>query len=158
MKVVVRFNSEQETMDFASKLALVLKKGTVITLKGNLGAGKTVFAKGIGKGLGIKQEITSPTFNILKCYFDGKLPFYHIDAYRLEDSKNKDIGLEEVIDGDGVCLIEWPMFIEEFIDKHIDVEIEIVDACKRNFIFDFNDNTYDNVLSFIREYTKCKNC
>ena len=69
---------------------------------------------GVAKGLNIEGDIISPTFNIMKCYFGGDLPLYHIDAYRLED-QNIELGLEEYIEGDGVCFIEWPKYIEELI-------------------------------------------
>lgn len=150
MKVSVSLNNVNETLNLAFNLSKLLKPNQVITLNGNLGAGKTVFAKGLAKGLNIKQEITSPTFNILKCYFDGDLPFYHIDAYRLEDSLNKDIGLEEVIDGDGVCLIEWPIFIQEMIDSSLNINIEIVNENKRIFTFESSDEQYEEIFNFLR--------
>ena len=99
--------SLNDTNKIGKLIASCLFKGAVISLDGDLGAGKTTFTKSLGEYLGVKEEISSPTFNILKCYFDGTLPLYHIDAYRLEDGINMDIGLEEVIEGDGVCVIEW---------------------------------------------------
>lgn len=152
MKVKMLLNGEQETLKLASELVLHLQKNSVITVNGNLGAGKTVFAKGLGKGLKIKSEITSPTFNILKCYFDGTLPFYHIDAYRLEDSKNSDIGLEEVIDGDGICYIEWPKFINYLIDESLNININILSDHEREFVFESESNKYKNALEFLRGY------
>ncbi len=85
MKVELITNSKEETISLGKELSNYLFKGDVLLLKGDLGAGKTTFVKGIGLGLGIKDEINSPTFNILKCYFNKPLPLYHIDAYRLED-------------------------------------------------------------------------
>ena len=115
MFIEIISDSKEKTLKIGNFVAKKLFPGSVITLTGDLGAGKTTFTKGVGEGLGIKDEINSPTFNILKCYFDGSLPLYHIDAYRLEDSPNTNIGLEEVIEGDGVCVIEWGKFIEELI-------------------------------------------
>lgn len=117
-------HSAKQTKDFAELIATMFVPGDIVTLTGDLGAGKTTFVSGVAKALRIDGDILSPTFNIMKCYFNGKIPMYHIDAYRLEDG-NKDIGLEEFIEGDGVCLIEWPNFIKEFLvlDK---LEVRIV--------------------------------
>lgn len=103
-------HTQEETKEFGSFLSPFLKPGDVILLKGDLGAGKTTFVNGVGKGLQVQDDVLSPTFNIMKCYFDGRIPMYHIDAYRLE-GQNIELGLEEYIEGDGVCLIEWPDFI-----------------------------------------------
>lgn len=149
-------SSKEETISFGVKISSFLVKGDVITLNGDLAAGKTTFVKGVGKGLGIKDEINSPTFNILKCYFNKPLPLYHIDAYRLEDvnEENKNIGLEEVIYGDGVCLVEWPQFIKEFLDFNtlLSVEIKVIDENKREFIFSTNnDEHYEKLFNFLGE-------
>lgn len=152
MQETIYLKNENETIDLAKNLTKVLTRNTVIALNGNLGAGKTLFAKGIAKGLNIKQEVTSPTFNILKCYFDGVLPFYHIDAYRLEDSLNLDIGLEEVIDGNGICVIEWPNFIKDLLYSFINVDIEIVSPTERIFVFSSEDMKYKSVFDFLRGY------
>lgn len=154
MKIKLITNNKEETISLGKKISNYLIKGDVLLLKGDLGAGKTTFVKGVGLGLGIKDEINSPTFNILKCYFNKPLPLYHIDAYRLEDvsSENKNIGLEEVIDGDGVCVIEWPMFIEEFIDfnKTLDITIHSIDDNKRSISFETNnDDHFKKLYSFL---------
>ena len=113
----IRFqtHSLEETKNIGSLLASNLFKGAVITLSGDLGAGKTTFTGGVAKALGIDEKVTSPTFNIMKCYFHARIPLFHIDAYRLEEGTNTDIGLEEFIEGNGVCIIEWPNFIEKLI-------------------------------------------
>ena len=111
----IRSNSQEETMALAEKIAANVKEGMVITLKGDLGAGKTTFTKGIGKGLGIKKAISSPTFTIMKIY-QGNMPLYHIDAYRLEEHF-QDLGFEEYVNGDGLCVVEWADFIEEILPK-----------------------------------------
>lgn len=150
MEKSVILKSEEDTLILAQQIASTLKRGSVITLNGNLGAGKTIFAKGIAIGLHISQVVTSPTFNILKCYFDGTIPFYHIDAYRLEDrSSTKNIGLEEVIEGDGICVIEWPIFIKNLILSPLNVKIEIIDTNTRKFIFSSNDKKYEEVFAFL---------
>lgn len=124
-------HSFTETMNLGNIIAKYVFPSFVITLDGDLGAGKTTFVKGLASSMGVKEKVTSPTFNILKCYFIKPLPLYHIDAYRL-DSGNKDIGLEEFIEGDGVCVIEWPNFIEEMIsDNVLNINIKTIDDDKR---------------------------
>ena len=123
--------NKSDTQELGKLIAKHSFKGEVITLKGQLGAGKTTFSQGFANGLNIKGVINSPTFNIVKCYFDSLLPLYHIDAYRLEDL-HQDLGLEEYIEGDGVCLIEWAEFIKEVIpDELLKIEIEILENEER---------------------------
>lgn len=104
-------NGFEDTMMYAFKIAKILSRGQVLLLNGDLGAGKTTFVKGLAKGLDIKETIKSPTFNIVKCYFKANIPLFHIDAYRLEDAKY-DIGLDEYIEGNGICAIEWSKYID----------------------------------------------
>lgn len=143
MKYKLISNNKEETIALGKFIAAYLTRGDVITLEGDLGAGKTTFVKGVGLALGITQEINSPTFNILKCYFVKPLPLYHIDAYRLEgvDDENKNVGLEEVIEGDGVCLIEWPKFIEEKLlgIEVLKIVINMLDNEKRSFVIESNN-------------------
>lgn len=116
-------SNKEETMELGEIIAKYVFPSLVITLTGDLGAGKTTFVKGLATAMGVKEKVTSPTFNILKCYFLKPLDLYHIDAYRL-DSGNKDIGLEEFIEGEGVTVIEWPNFIKEMIPSQV-LEINI---------------------------------
>ncbi len=110
--------SEQETYDFAYSLAQNAKSGDIYCLCGDLGVGKTVFTKGFAKGLGIDEHITSPTFTIVNEYA-GSLPLYHFDVYRIADPDEMyDIGFDEYIFGEGVCLIEWANLIEELIPEN----------------------------------------
>ena len=94
MEITLFSHSKEETQNIAFNVAKFLNVPSLLTLDGDLGAGKTQFAKGVAKFLNIKESVSSPTFNILKCYFSGDVPFYHIDAYRLEFGVNVDIGLE----------------------------------------------------------------
>jgi tRNA threonylcarbamoyladenosine biosynthesis protein TsaE len=103
--------SSEETMEFAAKLAEKLQKKDVITLEGDLGAGKTTFTKGLAKGLGIQRNVNSPTFTIIKEY-QGRLPLYHMDVYRLEDTF-EDLGFDEYFEGNGVTVVEWAHLIKE---------------------------------------------
>ncbi|MFG6117572.1 tRNA (adenosine(37)-N6)-threonylcarbamoyltransferase complex ATPase subunit type 1 TsaE [Halobacillus sp. MO56] len=122
--------SAQQTMELARKLGERLQAGDVLTLEGDLGAGKTTFSKGLGQGLGVKRTINSPTFTIVKEY-EGRIPLYHIDAYRLEDSE-EDIGFEEYFQGDGVTVVEWAQFIQEYLpERRLDLTITYLDESGR---------------------------
>ena len=137
LKYKVISKSASETQRLAAKIMLNLRPGDVVVLTGDLGAGKTTFVGGALAALGYNEHVISPTFNILKCYFEVKPNVFHIDAYRLED-QNIDIGLDEYIESNGVTFIEWPKFIEPIIpNKHLEVsfrrisdnerEIEVID-------------------------------
>ena len=95
------------------KIGQQLVAGDVLVLDGDLGAGKTTFTKGLAAGLEIPDIIKSPTFTIIHEYQDGRLPLYHMDAYRLENGGAEDLGLEEYFDGDGVSVVEWAEFVED---------------------------------------------
>lgn len=106
--------NEEETIRTGATFAGDLTAGDIIALYGDLGTGKTQFVKGVCRGLGVAEHITSPTFVILNEYLGGKLPVYHFDFYRLRSrSELREIGFEEYLDGDGVCLLEWANRIEE---------------------------------------------
>lgn len=123
MEKVYTVITPDETKRLARKLALLLRPNDVITLTGDLGAGKTTFTQGFGEGLGVKRIINSPTFTIVKEY-QGEKPLYHIDAYRLEDSE-EDIGFDEYFNGHGITVVEWPQFIEPFLpDERLEISIE----------------------------------
>ena len=143
--------SKDETQELGRLIARFSFVGEVITLKGQLGAGKTTFSQGFANGLGIKGVINSPTFNIVKCYFDSTLPLYHIDAYRLEDL-HQDLGLEEYIEGDGVCLVEWAEFIEEVIPNELlKINIEILENEERLVTIDAFGDKYVELLKKVKE-------
>ncbi|MBM7646583.1 tRNA threonylcarbamoyladenosine biosynthesis protein TsaE [Scopulibacillus daqui] len=119
-----------ETMALAEKLAEHLTPGDVLTLSGDLGAGKTTFTKGIAKGLGIKDVINSPTFTIIKEYHGGKMPLYHMDVYRI--NSDEDLGFDEYLDGDGITVVEWADNIASWLPDHLlKVEIEHLGETKR---------------------------
>ena len=113
---VYETNGPEETMRTGRMLGESAAPGQVYALVGDLGVGKTVFTKGFAEGLGIEEPVNSPTFTILQIYEEGRLPLYHFDVYRIEDPEEmEEIGLDEYIDGDGVCLIEWANRIEEIL-------------------------------------------
>ena len=118
MEKIFVSNSAEETMNLGKKLAKVAPSGSVFCFTGDLGAGKTTLVRGIAQALNIKSVVQSPTFNIMKIYFDGERPLIHIDAYRLADV-NTDIGLDEYIGYEtGITVIEWPDFIKELIPSN----------------------------------------
>ena len=125
--MVTEFESgtPEETYEFGMKLGREARPGQVYTLNGDLGAGKTVFAKGFAKGLGIDDTVSSPTFTILQVYESGRYPLYHFDVYRIADSSEMDeIGFDEYVYSEGISLIEWAEYIEDILpDKYIRVDI-----------------------------------
>ncbi|MCR4693977.1 MAG: tRNA (adenosine(37)-N6)-threonylcarbamoyltransferase complex ATPase subunit type 1 TsaE [Pseudobutyrivibrio sp.] len=123
---VFETNSAEETEKLGKKIAENAKPGQVYTLIGDLGVGKTVFTQGFATGLAIPESICSPTFTIVQVYDSGRLPFYHFDVYRIGDVEEMDeIGYEDYVYGDGVCLIEWANLIEEILpENHTRVTIE----------------------------------
>ncbi|SHG15073.1 tRNA (adenosine(37)-N6)-threonylcarbamoyltransferase complex ATPase subunit type 1 TsaE [Ornithinibacillus halophilus] len=127
--------TEIETKRLAENLAQLLKPGDVITLEGDLGAGKTTFTKGLANGLGIKRTVSSPTFTIVKEY-EGELPLYHMDVYRLEGSE-EDIGFDEYFNGSGITVVEWAHFIEDYLpEERLNVNIEYKDEHSRVLTFE----------------------
>lgn len=151
MKVVFITKNKEETKELGKKFSSLLNREDVILLKGDLGAGKTTFVSGVAKGLGIEDDIISPTFNIMKCYFNGKIPLYHIDAYRLED-QNVEIGLDEYIEGDGACFIEWPQFIEELIpDEVIEITLKTISDTNREITIESENKKYEHLLNALKE-------
>ncbi len=124
--------SEEETIAFAEGLAKELDAGYLVLLSGELGAGKTRFAKGIAKGLEVKEAVTSPTFTIVNEY-EGRIPVYHIDLYRLESFPLEDISLEEMLE-EGVVMVEWwekdkDLFLS--IKPRVEVYLKVLSESKR---------------------------
>ena len=118
-------NSESETLAIGRRLGEEASPGDIYLLDGDLGVGKTVLAKGFAEGLGISEPVTSPTFTIVHEY-EGRLPLYHFDVYRIGDPDEMyDIGFDEYLFGDGVCLIEWPERVQELLpDTAVRIVIE----------------------------------
>ena len=132
-------NSTDRLAEIVSSLVF---EGFLILANGDLGAGKTRFAKSFAAFLGVKDNVTSPTFNILKCYKGDLYDFYHIDAYRLEGIK-QDLGLEEFIEGDGVCFIEWGEYLNYLLpQEYLKIDITINNDNSRNFTISGNGDKY----------------
>lgn len=124
--MIYESNSEKETFELGVKTGCNAEPGDVYTLIGDLGVGKTVFTKGLARGLGIEEPVSSPTFTIVQVYEDGRLPFYHFDVYRIGDIEEmEEIGYEDCIYGQGVTLIEWADLIREILpEKYVQITIE----------------------------------
>ena len=154
MKYTFVSYSENDTKAFARKLARKLKVGDIVLLTGDLGAGKTTLVSGVLEELGYKDHVISPTFNILKCYFEVDPHLYHIDAYRLE-GQNIDIGLEEYIEGDGITFIEWPIFIMSIIpNKHLTISLHRLDDNTRRVEIDDPTDSYNEIIMEISKEIK----
>ena len=133
MVKIIETNQEKETFALGMEMGKMAKAGQVFTLVGDLGVGKTVFTKGLAKGLEIDEPISSPTFTIVQVYDDGRLPFYHFDVYRIGDIEEMDeIGYEDYVYGEGVSLIEWANLIEEILPEHY-TEIRIEKDLDKGF-------------------------
>jgi len=123
--VCVISRKSAETEYIGQRMAKFLQPGDFISLNGELGAGKTVLSQGIAKGLGIEEPITSPTFTIIQEYHTGRLPFYHMDVYRLNSIKEMDdLGYEEYFYGEGITVVEWGNRIDEILpEEYLEIEI-----------------------------------
>ena len=117
--------SAAETELLGARLAELLRPGDVIALRGGLGAGKTAFTRGLARGLGIEEAVTSPTYTIVNEYPQGRLPLFHFDMYRLRDAEELfDLGWEDYLDRSGVCAVEWSENVWEALEDPIVVSIE----------------------------------
>ena len=144
MQYKITAYSEDETIELAQNIESEKFPNMVICLEGDLGSGKTVFAKAFAKANGINENITSPTFNIIKEY-DGELKLYHMDVYRLSDIK-QDIGIPEYFIKKGVCIIEWADLIEYLLPKNrLDIRIKIIDEDTRQFVITPHGNKYEDL-------------
>ncbi len=146
MKVLhIQTDSSSSTLAFGKKIGEKVSKGMVILLQGDLGAGKTTLTQGIARGLNITRNVTSPTFNILKIY-NGRMPLYHIDAYRMEGLK-QDLGLDEFLEEDGLTVIEWSQFVPELIPhQYLQITISLHDGDTRNFDLEAVGEFYEKFL------------
>ena len=118
-------HSADETQALGKKLAESLRPGDVIAYFGDLGAGKTAFTRGIAEGLGVSEQVTSPTYTIVNEYLSGRLPLFHFDMYRLGSSDELfDIGWEDYLARGGVCAVEWSENVEDALQDAIRITIE----------------------------------
>lgn len=116
-------NCIDDTYAIAVEFSKTLKRGDILTLTGELGSGKTAFTSGIVKGLGSSNCVSSPTFTIVNEYLNGPIPIYHFDLYRLNDEDDLyDIGIDEYLYGDGICVFEWPAIVKSLAESYYEIE------------------------------------
>ena len=140
---------EMDTLELAQNIESEKFPNMVICLNGELGTGKTVFAKGFAQALGIEETITSPTFNIVKEYDTGELPLYHMDVYRLEDNKDN-IGIKDYFNNGGITIIEWADMIEdELPEERLDINFRFVDENTRILSFKPHGKIYEDVCNSV---------
>ena len=137
-------HSPEETEKIGAALAQKLNAGTVIAYRGDLGAGKTAFTRGLARGLGYKESVTSPTYTIVNEYLGGRLPLFHFDMYRLGSADDLwDIGWEDYLDRGGVCAVEWSENVQEAMEGAISVSIDKLDENTRRITIEGGDTLAD---------------
>ena len=143
-------HSAEQTQRLGMRLGTLLEPGDVICLSGDMGAGKTMFSIGIGRGWGTETPVTSPTFTLIH---EHRRPqdsnrLFHIDCYRLNTAEDADqIGLDDILDGHGPVIVEWPEHIEEALpEKRLWIELRIMEPTRRNFIFNASGERYEHLL------------
>ncbi len=138
--LICRTNLDTERLGVI--IGSLVKPGTVITLSGELGSGKTTLAKGMGKSLQLKRPVTSPTFTLMKEY-EGRIPVYHIDTYRIKGTQEA-LGFNEIIYGSGLSIIEWPDTIADLLpDEYLSIEINYIDEGSRELVLNAYGRKYE---------------
>ena len=137
-------NAPEETEAVGAALGKILKPGTILAYRGDLGAGKTAFTRGLAKGLGCHEIVTSPTYTIVNEYLSGRLPLFHFDMYRLSSSDDLwDIGWEDYLDRGGVCAVEWSENVDDAMESSLYVTIEKLGAEQRRITMEGGDGLAD---------------
>ena len=140
---------EEDTLELAENLESEKFPGMVICLDGELGSGKTVFVKGFAKSLGITENITSPTFNIVKEYETGELPLNHMDVYRLEDT-DETIGFNDYFKSEDITIIEWAELIkDQLLDERLDIKFKVIDENTRVLVLKPHGQKYEDVVNYV---------
>ena len=148
MEYKITTRGEIDTIEFAQNLESEKFPNMVICLNGELGSGKTVFTKGFANALGIKENITSPTFNIIKEY-DGELPLYHMDVYRL-DGNTEGVGIEDYFTKGGVVIIEWANTIKDILPaERLDIKIKVAGENSRVLIITPRGKAYEELCEAV---------
>lgn len=148
MEYKITTHSELETIELAQNFESEKFPNMIICLDGELGSGKTIFTKGIANALGIKESITSPTFTIIKEY-DGELPLYHMDVYRL-DGNTDGIGIEEYFTKGGVVVIEWSNTIKDILPKErLEIKFKVIDENKRLLVLTPYGKQYEDLCEAV---------
>ena len=148
MEYKITSKSEMDTRELAQNIESEKFPNMVICLDGELGSGKTMFTKGIATALGIKETITSPTFTIIKEY-DGELPLYHMDVYRL-DGDTDGVGIEEYFEKGGIVIIEWASTIKDILpNEYLHIKFKVVDENKRTLVITPHGSKYEEVCEAV---------
>ncbi len=142
-------SSVEDTMELAQNIESEKFPNMVICLDGELGSGKTIFVKGFAGALGIEENITSPTFNLIKEYENGEMPLYHMDMYRL-DGDASSIGMEDYFQKNGVTIIEWSEMIKDYLpEERLDIKIKVVSENKRIIILTPHGEKYESLCNAV---------
>lgn len=149
MDYKITIHNEDEMLDLAQNIESEKFPNMVICLDGELGSGKTVFAKGFAQALGINEVITSPTFNIVKEYNSGELPLYHMDVYRLKDACQR-FGFEDYYKKGGITIIEWSELICDCLpEERLDIVFKVIDENTRVLKFNPHGKMYEDVCNSV---------
>lgn len=149
MDYKITSRSEDDTRELAENIESEKFEGMVICLNGELGSGKTLFVKAFAKALGIEDDVTSPTFNIIKEYLDGEMELYHMDVYRVEDNYES-IGIEDYFKRKGVTIIEWADLISDILpEERLDINFQIVGENARILTLVPHGEKYEEVCSSV---------
>ncbi len=141
--------NEIDTMELAENIESEKFPGMIICLDGELGSGKTVFVKGFAKSLGITENITSPTFNIVKEYESGEMKLNHMDVYRIEDT-DETIAFNDYFKGDGVTIIEWAELIEDKLpDERLEIKFKVIDENTRVLVLKPYGQKYEDLVNYV---------
>lgn len=141
--------NENDTMELAENIESEKFPGMIICLDGELGSGKTVFVKGFAKSLGITENITSPTFNIVKEYESGEMKLNHMDVYRIEDT-DETIAFNDYFNGDGVTIIEWAELIEDKLpDERLEIKFKVIDENTRVLVLKPYGQKYEDLVNYV---------
>ena len=149
MDYKITSRSIEDTMALAENIESEKFPGMIICLDGELGSGKTVFVKGFAKGLGLEENITSPTFNIVKEYLTGEMPLYHMDVYRLEENDDS-VGFKDYFNAEGISIIEWSELIEEELpDERLEIKFKIIDENTRIIKLTPYGEKYEDIVNYV---------
>ena len=149
MDYKITSRSIEDTMELAENIESEKFPGMIICLDGELGSGKTVFVKGFAKSLGIEENITSPTFNIVKEYNVGEMPLYHMDVYRLEEG-DESIGFQDYFNAGGITIIEWSELIEDSLpDERLDIKFKVIDEDTRVIKLTPHGQKYEDIVNYV---------
>lgn len=149
MEYKITVHSELETIELAQNIESEKFPNMIICLNGELGSGKTVFTKGFASSLGITDNITSPTYNIIKEYENGEMPLYHMDVYRL-DGNADGVGIEEYFTKNGVVIIEWADTIRDILpDERLDIKFKVVGENKRILVITPYGRVYEELCEAV---------